>query len=142
MSADRILASLERVRKTGADRWVACCPAHKDRTASLSVRELDDGRVLVHCFALCPVQMVLGSIGLSMSDLFPPKALQPGAGHAAERRPYSARDVLNALHVELGIAWVVLSDVASGRALSTRDRLRASAARDRCQALMQELRGA
>ena len=39
-------------------RWngrsgMARCPAHEDRTPSLSVSETRDGRVLVHCFAGC-----------------------------------------------------------------------------------------
>jgi putative DNA primase/helicase len=33
--------------------WMACCPAHKDRTPSLSVRESRNGKVLVRCYAGC-----------------------------------------------------------------------------------------
>jgi hypothetical protein len=46
MSADVLLDKLDGVRPTGAGRWIAKCPAHEDRHASLSVRELDDGHVL------------------------------------------------------------------------------------------------
>lgn len=55
MSALRIddaLARLERTRRSG-DGWVALCPAHEDRTASLSVAEGADGQAIFHCHAGC-----------------------------------------------------------------------------------------
>lgn len=38
------------------------CPAHEDRSPSLSVSETRDGRVLVHCFAGCPQPAVIGAL--------------------------------------------------------------------------------
>jgi hypothetical protein len=67
----RVLAHLEGVHRSGAG-WVARCPHHEDKQASLSVREADDGKVLIHCFAGCPNLSVVASAGLSMVDLFPP----------------------------------------------------------------------
>jgi hypothetical protein len=46
------------------------CPAHEDRSPSLSVREGDDGRVLVHCFAGCATHDVIAAVGLRWTDLF------------------------------------------------------------------------
>ena len=48
---ERALDLLEDVRQTGLDQWMARCPSHEDKTPSLSIREGDDGRVLLHCFA-------------------------------------------------------------------------------------------
>ena len=45
MTAVALLDRLDKVRPTGAGTWVARCPAHDDRGPSLSVRELDDGRI-------------------------------------------------------------------------------------------------
>ena len=45
MSADVLLSILEGVKRTGPGRWMARCPAHGDKSPSLSIRELDDGRV-------------------------------------------------------------------------------------------------
>ena len=45
-----LLERLEGVISTGADRWYARCPAHDDRSPSLSVTDTGD-RVLIHCFA-------------------------------------------------------------------------------------------
>ncbi|HEV8104887.1 MAG TPA: hypothetical protein VGP69_14245 [Gaiellaceae bacterium] len=70
MTVDEFLGELERVRKSGPG-WIARCPAHEDRSPSLSVREGDDGRVLVRCFAGCTTDKVCASLGLRLSDLFP-----------------------------------------------------------------------
>jgi putative DNA primase/helicase len=42
--------------------WVARCPAHDDRTPSLSVRESSEGKILVHCFAGCPQSGVIEAL--------------------------------------------------------------------------------
>jgi len=52
-AAERLLGRLKKVRNVAPGRWMACCPSHLDKTASLSIRELDDGRVLIHDFAGC-----------------------------------------------------------------------------------------
>ncbi len=71
---DRVVDALTRggwrpVRQgTG---WEAHCPAHNDRTPSLSVGEGSDGQALVHCHAGCDVEKVVAELGLAMGDLFP-----------------------------------------------------------------------
>jgi hypothetical protein len=50
---------------------MARCPSHEDRTPSLAVSEGRDGIVLVTCHAGCPTPVVVGALGLKMSDLFP-----------------------------------------------------------------------
>ncbi|MEJ1395970.1 MAG: CHC2 zinc finger domain-containing protein, partial [Candidatus Sedimenticola sp. (ex Thyasira tokunagai)] len=69
MGAEVLLSCLKGVRKRGQGQWMACCPHHEDKSPSLSVRLLDDERILLHCFAGCSPAEVLGSVGLSMSDL-------------------------------------------------------------------------
>jgi hypothetical protein len=71
MNAEQLVTRLDGVKSTGHNRWIAKCSSHEDKTASLAIREVDDGRVLLHCFAGCGVGEVLGGLGLSMSDLFP-----------------------------------------------------------------------
>jgi putative DNA primase/helicase len=48
-------------RKSGRG-WSACCPAHDDRTPSLSIQDADDGRVLVHCHAGCDQARVIAAL--------------------------------------------------------------------------------
>lgn len=140
MSTDQIVSGLTKVRRTGPGRWIACCPAHKDRSASLSIRELDNGATLLHCFAGCPVDAVVTAIGLRMEDLFPPRQTSPGEGRKAERRPFSGRELVEAFAAELRVVWVLLSEVESGRQPAPKDRQRAAVARERCAALIEELR--
>ncbi len=138
MSVDSLLSRLEGVKRTAPDRWIAKCPSHKDRRASLSVRALDNGRVLVHCFAGCPVDLVVGAAGLQLQDLFPPRAPQQQYSRG-EPRPFRAREAIFALQAELRVAWVLLGDLAEGKEMGAADRKRAGVARDRCQALIEEL---
>jgi putative DNA primase/helicase len=70
MDVEDILSRLHGVRRNGASA-MARCPAHHDREPSLSVKQGDDGRVLLHCFAGCPAEAVVEAMGLSLSDLFP-----------------------------------------------------------------------
>ncbi len=66
-------------KKSGAG-YSACCPAHDDENPSLSIREGNDGKILLHCFAGCPVDAICHALGLEVSDLFesdfPPKEKQ------------------------------------------------------------------
>lgn len=57
--------------KHSSDDWKACCPAHDDRTPSLSIREGDDGRVLLHCFAGCAIDSICEAFGITTADLMP-----------------------------------------------------------------------
>ena len=50
-------------RKTGAG-WVARCPAHDDRCASLSIGTGHDGRVLLKCFAGCEIEAIVAAAGI------------------------------------------------------------------------------
>jgi len=42
--------------------WVTRCPAHEDRRPSLSIRDGDGERVLVHCHAGCPQEAVIEAL--------------------------------------------------------------------------------
>lgn len=116
MIADR----LEGVRRTGRDRLIALCPAHGDRRPSLSAREADDGRVLLHCWAGCEAHQVVEALGLRMSDLFPRDerdAHGRRTGSKPERRPWSAGDLLALAAWEASVAAVASIDVAHAAGL-------------------------
>jgi hypothetical protein len=60
-------------RKVGGQHLFRC-PVHDDKKPSLAVRELDDGRLLVRCFAGCPTSDVLAALDLEFADLYPDRA--------------------------------------------------------------------
>ncbi|MBM7062828.1 AAA family ATPase [Pseudomonas sp. UL073] len=67
---DLLLSRLEGAKRHG-ERYVAKCPAHQDKSPSLSLSRGDDGRALVHCYAGCELRDVMAAVGLEMRDLFP-----------------------------------------------------------------------
>lgn len=62
MSAKQVARALGG-RKVGAS-WMARCPAHDDRTPSLSITDAARGRVLVHCHAGCDQRAVIAALRL------------------------------------------------------------------------------
>jgi len=137
MTVSTVLERLEKVRRSGAGRWSACCPAHQDRSPSLSIRELDDGRVLLHCHAGCGIEEVLGAVGLDFDSLYPPRPLDHR--QAPVRKPWRVAEVIEAFRREILVAWVILADVEAGRQASPEDRERARLCLDRMAALAEEL---
>lgn len=136
MSAENLLSRLERVKSTGAGRWQARCPAHDDKGPSLSIRELDDGRTLVHCFAGCSVHEVVGAVGLDLADLFPPPKQDLIHAVKPERRPYPATDILRAIAFEALIVAIVGTDILAGKVLTVSERDRLHLAVSRIQAAL------
>ena len=66
-----VLLALERfdVRRCGTG-WIARCPAHDDRHASLAIGEGKDGRALLFCHGGCELADMLRAMGLTARDLF------------------------------------------------------------------------
>lgn len=94
MSAEKILSRLEKVKRTGNGKWLACCPSHQDKSPSLAITETESGTMLIHCFAGCGVDEVLGAVGLDAADLFPPR---PESQAAKGTRGFDAYQALRCL---------------------------------------------
>lgn len=130
MSAEILISCLDKVKPTGKNRWQARCPAHADKGPSLSIRETDDGTVLVKCFAGCSVHEIVRAVGLELSDLFPPRAASHGK---SERRPFPATDALRAVAFEALVVCAASAAMATGEPLSVVDRERLLQAGERIQ---------
>jgi hypothetical protein len=102
---NNLLNALQGVKKTGPNKWIARCCAHEDKSPSLAIKELEDGRILLHCFAGCDVQSIVSAIGFELQDLFPER-LEVKKG---ERRPFDAYQILECLRDEALI--LVLSQI-------------------------------
>ena len=128
---DLVMARLEsagmKPRKSGRG-WMARCPAHEDKSASLSVGEGRDGRVLLRCFAGCEVADVAAALGLEMIDLFPPRPRDASPeGQAARREAWQAVGwgaALNVLAREASVVAVAAGMLAKGQPLSEADHAR------------------
>lgn len=70
MQLEQFLQQLSGVKKASGGH-VALCPAHDDKTPSLSITTGDTGNILLHCHVGCSNETVLSAIGLSWNDLFP-----------------------------------------------------------------------
>ena len=82
MKIESILNYFSAVQELGAGRFMALCPAHKDKTPSLSISQGNNGKTVLNCLAGCETKDVLGKVGLKMKDLFandqPVKDVLPG----------------------------------------------------------------
>lgn len=77
---------------------------------------MDDGRILVHCFGGCDVEAIVGTVGLKLEDLFPPRPI--ATDHAPrERRPFLPSDVFEIARAEIGVAAVIAADLHKARSV-------------------------
>lgn len=70
MNLESILSHLQGV-KPSAGGFVARCPSHDDKHASLSIGEGHNGGIVIKCHAGCVTADVLAAIGLTLKDLAP-----------------------------------------------------------------------
>lgn len=71
-----VLGKLEGVRRQGG-YWMARCPHHEDREASLSVARGTEQPVVLDCKAGCETAEVLAEMGLTMADISKPREERP-----------------------------------------------------------------
>lgn len=89
---ERILPTLNGLRKTGNGQWEARCPCHDDNRASLSVGRGDNGQTLLHCHAGCATADIVAALGLKMSDLAPDNGNGRPAGKPEIVKLYDYQD--------------------------------------------------
>lgn len=130
-----LLARLEGVRPAGDGRWYARCPAHDDKSPSLSIRDTGE-KVLLHCFTGCDPEDVLTAVSLDWSDLYPDRwecaAKRPN--EAARKAAKRIEASLDPLDIERGILAIGSADIKAGKELSIEDRARLQVALERVQA--------
>ncbi len=115
MSVETLLDRLDGVKQTAPNRWIARCPAHDDRSPSLSISELADGQILIHCFAGCEATDVMAAVGLQLSDLYP----EPLGHHfrpTHSRIP--ARDLLALIDHEALAVYLIASEFMESKTLN------------------------
>jgi hypothetical protein len=133
-----LLSHLEHVSKRG-DSYRARCPAHDGKnTSTLKITEVDDRRILVHCFHGCGASEVMEAIGMEMTDLMPERLTH----HATpEQRRKWRQDALHRdwceytkdLMFEADVVFVAGLQIEKGEALDMDDSIRLKTALKRIQ---------
>ena len=118
---DKLLSRLDRVTERSDGQYLACCPAHEDKSPSLSIKEVDGGRVLVYCFAGCSAAEVCASVGLELRDLF--RVGESQQSYQVGPR-LSHRDLLALLATEANVVYLAADMLYHGKELSEQDRNR------------------
>jgi hypothetical protein len=99
------LATLLRARRVGRDKWMACCPAHGDKHASLSITAGRKQPVLLKCMSQgCTTKEILAALGLKWRDICGER-LDPSAvrklEQEREQRELAKRAMRNLVHTAL-----------------------------------------
>jgi hypothetical protein len=114
---ENLISRLDKVKGRNGS-WTARCPAHADKGPSLAVRENEDGRILLHCFAGCETANVLGALGMDMTDLFPPDSKRrdyPVEGKPSMKPAFFASDLMRIIHFEALVVQIVAYDIANNK---------------------------
>lgn len=123
---DELLNSLSGIKSRGQDRWTALCPVHNEKSASLSIRLIDNDSIICHCFG-CGANGVdvANALGLDLAVLFPERE------HKRQRTPFPAADILKALYNEVLVFSIFAGDLKKGKKISDVDYERAMKAASR-----------
>ena len=118
---ENILSRLNKVKRISDGKWTACCSAHEDKTPSLAITQVPDGRILMHCFGGCDTGSIMEAMGLSLGDLFPEGAKDNHLYGATPWRRGQRKSKEKTLEKEKLILDMADADRAKGRKLSQKD---------------------
>jgi len=133
-----LIGRLKHVRQFSENRFRGQCPVHGgDSTNALSVTKLEDGRILLHCFAHeCPPLEIVQSLGLDMQALFPERLTHHASPQERQRWHEGAlhRDWAKeaaSIQYEARVVYFAALDTRDNRPLSDTDMQRLELAIDR-----------
>ena len=67
INIDEMFAMLNNIKQTGSGH-TARCPAHDDKTNSLSIKS-DSGKILLFCHAGCSFEAITTALGIEAKQL-------------------------------------------------------------------------
>lgn len=114
MSVEAFLSKVGKVKINGRNQWVCQCPSHEDKSPSLAVKVLDDGRILLNCFAGCDTESVLSSVGMTFDDLYPEKTY---GNYKPVKTVISYREALELIQHEARIVMLCAYDMRNNKPL-------------------------
>ena len=127
MNIHEFIGHFEKTYKSGKDEYQCLCPAHDDRTASLGVKEMPDGRILINCFAGCSASDILAAGGLSFDDIVPKRL----GDFKPVSKPFNPYAVLKSVSNETLLVALAALELGNGKTLPLEDRDRLMIAAER-----------
>src|SRR5262245_53411315 len=94
---NQIIAATKAKQNPGGNGWKGHCPAHKDKSPSLSIAQGTDGRILLNCHAKCDIDSICSALGITQADLFPPKKSSSNKPSYSIDKIYDYKDESGAL---------------------------------------------
>jgi hypothetical protein len=120
--AATVLDRLARVKLTRPSQYAAACPVCLSKAGRpIAVRELDDGRTLLHAFCGCSTEDVLLALGLTLTDLYPQRlpGTGPAGGYASTHSKIPARDLLEVISAEVSVVSIIAARMLDGKKPTT-----------------------
>ena len=134
---DTLLSRVHKLKKTGDSKWLACCPAHDDKTPSLAIKLADD-RILIHCFTGCDVSSIISALGLELSDLMPESKRHSRPDNKCPK--FNKPELLDRIVEESAILIVAIRQIFKGTQLNDDDMERVVKAEGIIDDIIQETR--
>jgi DNA primase len=126
---NNLLNKLNKVKRTSTNQYIACCPAHDDKSPSLSITDKGDGKILINCYAGCGTEDVLDSIGMSFEDIMPPKVIEHKV--APIKQKVYASDALKVIQLESRIVIMAAYELKRNKPMTEQDLARLELAMER-----------
>jgi hypothetical protein len=116
-----VTSRLKGVVKRHNGGYISFCPSHDDKKGrSLAISLGRENQVIMKCFAGCSVHEITSTLGLNLSDLFPPT--DNLRYEKKKRSGFSAWQLLNVLRTDLIRLLIIANDLKKINALSNDDR--------------------
>ena len=134
---DTLLSKLDKVRNTGSGKWLACCPAHNDKSPSLSIKQTDEGKILIHCFSGCSVSDIVAAVGMDLADLMPVRVT-----YKKGKKPpkFNKNELFDRVVFDSIILSLAVNQLLSGEPLSIDDLAQVMKAKNTIDDLAREVR--
>lgn len=116
MRIEELLSRLEGVRGK-APQWMAKCPAHEDKSPSLSVGLKTNDRIVIHCHAACGIDAVVAALGIELHDLMGESGIEHHplyVGQKGNQRWIDPSAALKSLEHEIYVLAIVAEDSRCG----------------------------
>ena len=137
MSIETLLSKLDKVKPNGQNKFLALCPAHPDKSPSLAIKQADNGKILIHCFAGCQVTDIVAAVGLELSDLMPD---DPTYKKSSKPPAFNKYELFDRLAFEAVILSLAIRQLLNGEMLEQSDLSRVAQAENVINSIAMEVR--